>query len=538
MPMYEVIGTPPNHTLRPLNGPYEVKSDGTIDTTKPLQFSDNGLAQAPDPPTIHPSDAAVAPTTLLTRTSAQVNWDAPTTGAEVVGYEVWRDNALVTTINSPTTLTYTETGLPTATPERIFTYTVKSIGSSDTSGPSAPVTLQWNAAPAQVPTAPLTLTRGTLTDNSVSLSWTVNADGTVTKYTVHASDGTVMKDNVAPDVLTTTVTGLTANTQYTMYVTRSNSVGESGPSPSRTFTTTGGATQGLVPGQIQGRVIMGMATDNYAARVAEVGKNGADHSFVGSWNVSGMISDIQTARSRGVFPLVSMKVNPNTWGEVANGALDSEATNLANQIKNLGYPCRISFHHEPAGNGGASSSGDNGTLGQWRDMLIRLFGIIGPIATNAVLGPIDNGYKWSAKAQGWTDAELATVYTPQLLAVCDTLGSDCYDGSSQSTPQVWGENAAVKAGRMLAWANRIGWTGPLDIGEWNFIRPQDATAMWNVFSANPDRWWLATVFNSDNNNRADIPDPPGHWNFTHDYASPNDRLNAYKAAVNDPIAYP
>jgi hypothetical protein len=518
--------------------PFEVvDNNGTLGlSVNALLWKDNGVAVAPDPPTI------LSSSNMPTATTAVLNFTAPT-GAVIRGYEVFRDGVFVTRI-SKTAVTYTFTGVPNDSQPHVFS--IRTVGQRQTSA-FANITLQFASTPVSPPSAPANLTVSNVTTTGASLSWTEQAvapgDPAIASHNVRYAGGILLKSGIQAAARSTNLTNLTENTPYNgVYATRLDVDGrESNPSNTRSFTTLS-STSNLrtVAGQITNphRVIMGMATDNYAARVAEVGKNGADHSFVGSWNVAGMISDIQTAHSRGVFPLVSMKVNPNTWAEVANGALDSGAANLANQINNLGYPCRISFHHEPAGSGGASSAGDNGTLGEWRDMLIRLFGIIKPIASNAVLGPIDNGYKWSAKAQGWSDAELATVYTPALLNVCDTLGSDCYDGSKQSTPQVWGEPAYVKAQRMLAWAVRIGWDGPLDIGEWNFIRPQDATAMWNVFSANPERWWLATVFNSDNNNRADIPNPPGHWNFTHDYATANDRLNAYKAAVNDPIAYP
>lgn len=302
--MYEVVGTPPNHTLRPLNGPYEVSGALTIDVTKPLQPKDSGESQAPDPPVIH-SAADPSPTAMLTRTSAQVNWDAPITGVQAVQWEVWRDNALVTTVNA-SVLTYTETGLPTATPERIFAYSVRGVGPSGPGGYSATVTLQWNATPPQVPTAPLTLVRSNLTDTSVSLTWTEDVDATVTKHTVRSSTGTVMKDNIAPDVLTTSLTGLSANTAYTVYVTRTNGVGESGPSPSRSFTTTGGPPQGIP--------LMGVSTTS------------TDHKFaqwdvVRTYNFSQAAGDVSSYGAV-VCALTDGGTSPQ-GGQAAANALDA-----------------------------------------------------------------------------------------------------------------------------------------------------------------------------------------------------------------------
>lgn len=523
--------------------PFEVvDDDGTLElSAKPLQWKDNGVAVAPDPPTVLSSSA------MPDATHATLNFAAPTGVGVNRGYEVFLDGVFVARI-AATATTYSFSSVPNDSQPHVFS--IRTVGAFQTSA-FANATLQYNATPVAPPSPPTGLTYSNLTATSVSLAWseTPPAAGApaIASHNVRYSGGVMLKSGIPASSRSANLTGLTENTPYNgVYVTRVDVDGrESNPSNTRSFTTPksivgGGVT--TVPGQIAGRVIMGMATDNYTARVSEVGKIGADHAFVGSWDPAQMVQQIQTAHGRGVFPLVSMKVSGSsggTWAQVASGRLDSSCTSLANSLKNLGYPMRISFHHEPSGNGGASSSGDNGTLGEWRDMLIRLFNIIRPIAPNVVVGPIDNGYKWSAKGQGWSDAELATVYTPALLNACMTLGADCYEGSKvvNNTTQ-WGENAATKASRMLAWAVRIGWNGPLDIGEWNFVRPADCTAMWNVLSANPERWWLATVFNSDNNNRDDIPNPPGHWNFTHDYATSKDRLNAYKAAVNDPVAYP
>lgn len=299
----------------------------------------------------------------------------------------------------------------------------------------------------------------------------------------------------------------------------------------------GPSTRDTVVGQVTGKVILGLAVDDWAARTAETGPVGALRSYSGTWSPSGVLSDSATAHSRGVIPYVSCKTNPSTWAQVAAGALDADIDQLANNLDALGYPVRFTVHHEPAGKT-AAGAGDNGTPIEWSQMLTRVFTRMRAITSNVVYGPTDNGYKWSAKGQGWPDSELNQVYTDSLLAVCDVIGADCYDGSKQSSPQVWGEPAYIKAQRMIAWADRRGWNGPLDLGEWNFIRPQDCTAMWATLSGAPDYFWLACCFDSDTNNRTDIPNPPGHWNFTHDYATTNDRLNAFKAALTDPISVP
>lgn len=292
----------------------------------------------------------------------------------------------------------------------------------------------------------------------------------------------------------------------------------------------------LLPGQVAGKVICGLCTDNYATRVAELGRTpGADHFFVGpDWDENEFVAKAGDAHSRGCLPYGNMKVGPLTWGQMATSQGDARVAALASRIAALGYPVRVALHHEP-GNNTPTGSGDNGTGVEWRDMLIRQLPRIKAIAPNAIVGPVDNGFKWSANSQGWTDAQLAQIYTDALLSVCDVLGADYYDGATTRTN---GEPAVVKVQRADAWASRIGWDKPMDIGEWNFVRPADCDSMTAFLTAHADRWWCANAFDSDTGNRSGIPTIGAKWGFDHGYDTTWDRRDAARRMFDNPLVYP
>ena len=89
------------------------------------------------------------------------------------------------------------------------------------------------------------------------------------------------------------------------------------------------------------------------------------------------------------------------------------------------------------------------------------------------LGTTDNGFPWSAKWGKLNDAKLSVYYTADLLGTVDFLGADFYDGKTDSNP---GEAAAVKMANFQTWATRVGFRGPLAVGEWNAVTVADIRA--------------------------------------------------------------
>lgn len=510
----------PQYTVRTIGGVRLLVRYGY----SPIPYG--GTPTVPNPPTS-------VTVSSIAQTTATVSWTT-TADASVIAKRVYVNGAKFGADLAASATTVGLTGLTANTPYTVVVTQVNSVGESSRIAASATKSFTTLPVSGTVPTAPNQPTVSSITQTGAVVTWTETADGTVTAKRVYLN-GVKNGADLAAGALTKTLANLTPGTNYSVTVSRVNTVGESPQSTARPFQTTPPVSTGI-PGQVAGKSIQGLATDTYATRVAETGPIGADRSYAGTWGVTGLMNLIKTAHSRGVLPYCSSKTNPSTWAQAAAGALDADATAIGNQIAALGYPVRLTFHHEPSGSGGATGAGDNGTLGDWRDMMIRLFGIIKPLAPNAALGPCDNGYKWSNGGQGWSDSQLATVYTDELLSLCHSLGADMYTPSTTSPPT--GETAAVRFQNMTDWANRIGWTGGLDCGEWQFVTPGEATQAWNVMKANVDQWWLACAFDSDTNNRAGIPTIGAGWNFTHDYQTANDRLNAYKAILADPLSSP
>ena len=175
-----------------------------------------------------------APTGLTaTAGNAQVvlSWNA-STGA--TSYNVKRGTTSggpYTTLSSPATTNYTDTGLTNGTS---YYYVVSAV---NTYGESANST-EASATPLAVPAAPTNLT-ATAGNQQVSLSWTAST-GTVTGYHVKRSttNGSGYTQIGAPTTTTFTDTGLTNGTTYYYVVTAVNAAGESGNSNQASATPT------------------------------------------------------------------------------------------------------------------------------------------------------------------------------------------------------------------------------------------------------------------------------------------------------------
>ncbi|HYW66582.1 MAG TPA: glycoside hydrolase family 44 protein, partial [Candidatus Dormibacteraeota bacterium] len=139
-----------------------------------------------------------------------------------------------TTVASPTTTSYTNTGLTNGTP---YYYVVTAVNSAGESNPSSQVTAT-PIAPVTIPSAPTGL-QATAGNAQVSLTW--NASTGATSYNVKrsATSGGPYTTIASPTTTSYTNTGLTNGTPYYYVVTAVNSAGESNPSSQATATPTG-----------------------------------------------------------------------------------------------------------------------------------------------------------------------------------------------------------------------------------------------------------------------------------------------------------
>jgi len=176
-----------------------------------------------------------APTGLTATPGNQqvgLTWNA---SAGATSYNVKRGTASggpYTTVSSPTTTNYTDTGLNNGTP---YYYVVTAVNASGESGNSN----QATATPLAPPAAPTNLT-ATAGNQQVSLSWTAST-GTVTSYHVKRSStsGSGYTQIAAPTGTSYTDTTVTNGTTYYYVVTAVNTSGESGNSNEASAKPTG-----------------------------------------------------------------------------------------------------------------------------------------------------------------------------------------------------------------------------------------------------------------------------------------------------------
>jgi len=251
--------------------------------------------------------------------------------------------------------------------------------------------------------------------------------------------------------------------------------------------------------------LMGMVTvyADWAARVAETGPVNMRRLYVGSsWNHSQLVSRITAAHALGLVPYASMK-NGGTvasWSQLAAGQFDAQIDALGAALAQMPAPTRIAYHHEPR----PATLAELKIWGQAHTRFnLRLKAVAG---AKAIVGPTDNGFPWSDMSFAHvSNADLDSYYTDAFVASCDAVGADFYDGETDTSS---GEPAWPKArGFWRYWREYRGFTGRLDAGEWNFIEPADVELMWQQLLAG--QFWAACVFNSPENNRADLPTNKG-----------------------------
>jgi len=180
----------------------------------------NGGTTPPPVDTVAPSVPAGLTVGAVTSSSVALSWTASTDnagGSGVAGYDVYRGTTL---IGSPTTTSFTATGL---SPDTAYSFTVRakdvagnvSAASSAASATTLPGTTPTDTVAPSVPTG---LAAGTTTTTSIALSWnasTDNAGGSgVAGYDVYR--GTTLIGS--PTTTSFTATGLSPDTAYSFTV--------------------------------------------------------------------------------------------------------------------------------------------------------------------------------------------------------------------------------------------------------------------------------------------------------------------------------
>lgn len=170
--------------------------------------------------------------------SVSLAWDASTDNVGVTGYDVYNGSTLATTVTGTTA---TISGLSADTE---YTFTVKAMDAAgNASAASSPVSArtQPGSGDDQSPTNPGNPRSTGVTTSSVSLAWDASTDNVgVTGYEVY-NDSTLA---ATVSGTTATVTGLTADTEYTFTVQAKDAAGNkskpAGPVTVRTSSGGGG----------------------------------------------------------------------------------------------------------------------------------------------------------------------------------------------------------------------------------------------------------------------------------------------------------
>lgn len=253
-----------------------------------------------------------------------------------------------------------------------------------------------------------------------------------------------------------------------------------------------------------GTTVFGMSApdDKWDERLAQVGgptNIKFRRIFYTTLNQSSY-TKVQEAINDGMVPVISWKVSPYTWAEVGSGQADAALQTIVTRLNAIPGKKHLVLHHEPAG---------DGTAVDFVAMQLRALPIL-KTAQQATVGPIANGWWWSARSQGYTDAEINEWLPNSVINLSDVIAADTYQDETLN------EDGSVKAQRLADWAKRKGNVDAIGIGEFNGWTASAITNVMNVVKAEPLFEW-ALVWNSG---------PTGLG-----IPLEGDRLDAFKAGI-------
>ncbi len=225
----------------------------------------------------HGKPADTTPPSIPTNLSAtavlstQINlaWTASTDNKGVVGYRVFRNG--VQTSGTPTTNSYSDTGLTAST---AYTYTVQAVDAagnvSAQSAPASATTLPAGTLDTTAPSTPTNLTATAISSTQINLAWTASTDNVgVTGYKVFRGGtqvGTAATNSYSN-------TGLTASTAYTYTVSAYDAAGNnSAQSASASATTQSASTNTVYGGVIVAPYPTSATSTNLAPAIADLQK--------------------------------------------------------------------------------------------------------------------------------------------------------------------------------------------------------------------------------------------------------------------------
>lgn len=175
------------------------------------------------------------------------------------------------------------------------------------------------------------------------------------------------------------------------------------------------------------------------------------------------------------LPWISFKL-PHDWAQMAAGAGDDWARELASLLAQLDGPVWLAFHHEPEGD-------PQGSIKDWTAMQARLAPIVRATAPNVAYSIIVTGYH---QLYGEPKYSLSSIW-PKDTTI-DLVGFDVYDkygveknGSRFRTPTAF-ESAYFSKFRQFALDHDVAW-GLAETGQTDLSARRDPLWVQRTFSS-------------------------------------------------------
>ncbi len=168
------------------------------------------------------TQAPTIPTNLsasnTTETSTNLSWTTSTDNVGVVGYNIYQDGVNIFSVAGTST---TVNGLTSSTSYSFYVSAYDAAGNESAGSTAVSVTTS-TSADTQAPTIPTNLTANNTTETSTDLSWIASSDNVgVAGYNIYQNG-----INVSSGASTSaTISGLTASTSYSFYVTAYDAAG-------------------------------------------------------------------------------------------------------------------------------------------------------------------------------------------------------------------------------------------------------------------------------------------------------------------------
>jgi len=252
------------------------------------------------------------------------------------------------------------------------------------------------------------------------------------------------------------------------------------------------------------------------ARLAEVGPIEARRVFLDDFTDKD-IALVPSEAAAGRTVVLSFKTGASTWAQVANGQRDADAKAAFATLQGYGVPVYVTAHHEPIASQSNPLVGDKGSAAEYAGMLDHLAAVAAGYSV-VRWGSIFNGYAFSTGPMGLSDDVIGQWLPVALQMNLDFVAADTYQTDK--------DTVLARMQGFVAWAQRVGYSGRLGIGEFGTYDGAALTAAIG-YAQGTGLFDFLLAFNSNVNNR-----DGRSWQLT------GDRLTAFQQAVLEAKAAP